>query len=594
MLRKINLRILLKVCLAWFLTLLLVLSLFFYDFFFSFLDSQVGFLFEATFEEFKSWYPNFYFIAYPIVKFIPFVSSVLLVFFIWKKKGFISEKVLRVYKKPEGNSFDSWQKYQVLVALIFLLIFLVIYFTIKIDFNFQLNISRIFLIVCLLQFSLQLLIHRVQFLKRLNLFLLKKDLPYTISILRISFFLFLMLNYISSYFLFINQVSLSKKEALPFIGWLIDILPVNSDLFQYSIYLGMISCLFIVVGYKTRFFLILNGLLCFYIIASPNFFGKLWHNQIFIWISWIFMLSRCYDVFSIDAYLKKTKVIRSANYTFPIRIIWLHFGLIYFWAGFYKMWDAGFDWALSKSMVNQVQLEWLEAYDTVPWIRIDAFPFLLYFGGLLAVLFEMSYFFLLFNRFWRYFAAVGGIVLHQLIGFFMYISFLNLQILYFFFINFNLLYKKKYDEVKERKGYSKYVLYFCMVIFGFNLLAGMFNVNSYPFSSYPNYSEIVPDKIKLLEFKCEGCDFDVHAIGKKNNFRWENYGRIERQIIFDFEKGEDVKKRLEDYWEVWRKYNSELEKHTIVDVYIQERPVSPEGKEKLQTIAYICKLHIQP
>jgi hypothetical protein len=50
--------------------------------------------------------------------------------------------------------------------------------------------------------------------------------------------------------------------------------------------------------------------------------------------------------------------VRSA-YSVPIRWIWVHMGIIYFFAGIFKLWNSGFDWALSASMINQIQTEWV-------------------------------------------------------------------------------------------------------------------------------------------------------------------------------------------------------------------------------------------
>jgi hypothetical protein len=428
----------------------------------------------------------------------------------------------------------------------------------------------------------------IEYTKR---YLLKPELPYNISIFRILFFLYLILIYTVKYFNVLPTLSLNSKFALPLIGWLINLIQVSAEIYTIFYYIGVISCLFIVIGYKTRIFLIINAVCVFYLIATPNFFGKLWHEQIVIWIAWIFTFSKCYDVFSIDALINKNKIYKNANYTFPIRLIWLQLGIIYFWAGFYKLWDAGFDWALSESMINQVQLEWVQNYDKIPSIRIDKYPYLLHLGGMLVILFEILYLFLLFKPRFRWIPAIGGLLMHNIIGYFMYISFFFLlQIFYLFYFNFNTFFNKiNINAIVEGK-ISKLSFYIGAGIISINFLFGMFNIDSYPFSAYPKYAAIIPNNIKIIHFHCEGLEETVHNFGKKNGFMWEDYGWLEHNIIRDYENGDDVQKKLEDYWAIWKSRNSQLDICDTLKVYLQERPVAPEGINNVKFIGYMGTL----
>jgi hypothetical protein len=278
-----------------------------------------------------------------------------------------------------------------------------------------------------------------------------------------------------------------------------------------------------------------------------------------IWISWFFTFSSCYAVFSLDAFLKKTPITKSANYTFPVRFVWIQFGILYFWAGFYKLWDSGFEWAFGSSMINQVQLEWVQGYDKVPGIRIDHYPIILYLGGLLAILFELTYILFILRPKWRWISVFGGLIMHNLIGYFMYISFLTLlQIFYVFYIDFNQFFSKIKEKITIEKGFSKLSFYSGITIISINVFFGMFHIDSYPFSSYPSYSAIISEKVKIIDFRCDKLHQTVHQIGKANQFRWEDYGWLEDNLIKDFESGKNVQKQLENYWEIWKKRNPQL------------------------------------
>lgn len=552
-------------------------------------NSLLLFHFEGTLLDFKSWYPNFGILLYYFL-FSVKILSVLSTLFLINKVLKNTANFLKSKKIDTTFCFKKFLVRQSKILITIILYYLFLYFIFKIYFkndffNLQVLIARGFLLQILLVILKTLFDNRLVFLKYLKVFLFKPQLPYSISIFRILFFAYLIFIYLIQ-FSRLSIISLGSKVSLPFIGWFIDIIPVSSSIYLYFLYVGIACCLFIIVGFKTRFFLVLNAVCVFYIMATPNFFGKLWHMQLVIWIAWFFTFSRCYDVFSIDAkFNKNAEIKKSSNYTFPIRFIWLQFGIIYFWAGFYKLWDCGFDWALGQSMVNQVQLEWLQAYDEVPSIRIDYFPSLLYVGGFLTILFELAYLFLILKPKTRWIAALGGLIMHNVVGYFMYISFLvMLQVFYVFYIDFNYFFKNKIQAVKNEIHFSKLSFYSGILILSFNFVFGMFHVDSYPFSSYPTYSAIIPDSIKIIDFRASKLSKSVHDIGKENNFRWEDYGWLENKLINDFEQGEKVQQRLEDYWAIWESQNPQLKACDTIDVFLIERPVAPEGKTKSVTL----------
>lgn len=547
------------------------------------------FYFEATLSEFKTWYPRFGFYLFTIVLLFKgfFFTTIFFLFYKFIRKIKVQfDNPIPIVDFP----FKTFLIKQITISTCSLVYYIGIYFLFKQNYNtnfydFQILISRGFLVQICFQIISNCINYRQVFVDHLRRFFFTPQLPFSISILRILFFLYLIYIYVIKYLSVLPTVSLKNKVALPYIGWLIDILPVNAELYTYFSFIGIGCCAFIVIGFRTRFFLIINSLCVFYIMATPNFFGKLWHEQIVIWISWFFAFSSCYDVFSLDAILKKTAITKSANYTFPVRFVWIQFGILYFWAGFYKLWDSGFEWTFGSSMINQVQLEWVQAYDKVPGIRIDHYPIILYLGGLLVILFELTYILFILRPKWRWISVFGGLIMHNLIGYFMYISFLTLlQIFYVFYIDFNQFFTKFKETVAIEKCFSKLSFYSGIIILSINVFFGMFHIDSYPFSSYPSYSAIIPDKVKIIDFRSNKLQQTVHQIGEANQFRWEDYGWLEDNLIEDFESGKNIQKRLENYWEIWKKRNPQLRVCDTIEVYLIERPVSPEGVNKIVSL----------
>ncbi len=421
-------------------------------------------------------------------------------------------------------------------------------------------------------------------------FLLKPDQPYNLTALRILFAGWSIVVYLEKLQYMMPTVELEQRVELPLIGLLVDVLPISGDIYTTVVYVGIAACVLIIIGFRTRTALVINFLCCLYIISVPNFFGKLWHDHMIIWVCWLLTISNCFDVLSVDAFLGKKTTVQSGNYTFPVRLVWLQFGVIYFWAGFYKFWDAGFDWALSDSMINQIQLEWVQNYDKIPAFRWDQWPMLVKFGGLIVVLFELAYFFLILFKRTRLLAIASALLMHEMIKKVLYIVFWkSLQVYYLAYFNFNWLIPKKFKAAVVEKDYSKIGLRLGLGLVGINFLFGLLSIDSYPFSAYPKYAAIIPDTVEIIHFEAldaNGSEINVHELAEENGFRWENYGWVEYNLIQDSKK-EDVSDRMKSYWQIWVSYNPELENCTSVKAILVRRPVSPEGKLQSDTLHVI-------
>ncbi len=431
--------------------------------------------------------------------------------------------------------------------------------------------------------------------------------PYNLAFYRILFFSVLIFEY-SGYAISKTQIIESKpREPLPFIGWLIEIIPLNQNLYLYACIAGIICCLFLVAGLVTRFFLFANAILVFYIAASPNFYGKLWHAQLPIWISWILLFAQVSDVFSVDKLLfKKNKPVgKSSNYNFPIKIIWLQIGFIYFWSGFYKLTDVGFDWCMGPNMINQVRLEWFEHYDKIPILRIDKIPILLNAGGFIVIFFELSFVFMLLYDRLKYLSIFGGLIMHNVIGLIMYISFPLLQLQYIVFINF----EKAADYLSRRfhlslvqndlkilkKPLNKMLILFSCIILCFNFIFGMMKVSSYPFSVYPTYSDLVGSEREYLYFQIADSNkknIDIYALGKESGFNRENFTRPEYAIIKKYNENSVIDTvAIYNQWKWWSTQVQQLKKIDVVDVYICKRSLNPDSAHILLAKSHLCRIY---
>jgi hypothetical protein len=177
--------------------------------------------------------------------------------------------------------------------------------------------------------------------------------------------------------------------------------------------------------------------------------------------------------------------------------------------------------------------------------------------------------------------------MHNIIGYFMYISFsMMLQAFYVFYINFNPLFQRRAKAVVAPivNTYSRFAFGLGLAIVGINFCYGMFSIDSYPFSGYPKYSAIIPDSMSVIRWDVYTKDrkvLNAHQVGKENGFRWEDYGWLEHNLIRDFEAGINVNQRTEDYWKMWTNRNPELMLYDSVVATIVKRSVAPDGKNNL-------------
>jgi hypothetical protein len=574
------------------------------------------YLFKISYEDCKNYYPRLYFLVYSILRSIPFIVAFIVLFIISflaiKKRKIIPSYLTSIFSLQE-NKYSFFKTFA-LAVLTALPIHLLAYYLLE-DYPLsqnQLFISRNFIITFFLILGI-LFIYNTSIVKlKWTSFIYQKSSPYRLAIYRIILFPTLILAYAYFHEYAIYWFQSTEKTALPYMGWFIFSFDLSVQEYQYLCIVGIVCAAFISIGFLTKWMLWIHAIVGFLIIATPNFYGKLTHDQIYIWIPWILAFSRCYDVWSIDAIWKKNKGIpfdisAKSDYTIPIKIIWLHIGIIYFFAGFDKLWSAGFDWALSNSMINQILIEWVQNYDWKPTIRIDHYPNLVKFGGLVVILFELSFPFLLFKFRRRIFAIIAGLSFHNINGYFMRISFPHLQALYIFFINWDWVFYKVlhlknkinkksshtqkeiyFKNILEDKKtaplkYGKTILYVGLFIFGMNTICGIFTIHSYPFSAYPGYSNIVPDDVELLHFEgydINGKEIDILKEGKAISFTREHYTIFENNIISDWKNKKPTDKQILDYWKIWYLNIPTLKKITHLKVYYHKTPLLPDKRKE--------------
>jgi len=248
-----------------------------------------------------------------------------------------------------------------------------------------------------------------------------------------------------------REVRLAGKTLIPFtripaglqvapwgMGTILHHLPINQPWATTAAVLVLILSATGLIGLFSR----TSALLCFvfglYALGIPQFYGKVDHYNHLIWFAAILAVSPCGDFLAVDAiFAARRRADRgiteppepSREYALPLRFVMLLIGIIYFFPGFWKLWDGGVEWVFSDNLQKQLYLFWTWSFNStwLPSFRIDRYPLLCRLGAAGALLFELLFIFGIFSRQLRWLAAVGGVAFHRMTMEVMRIGFVSLQ-----------------------------------------------------------------------------------------------------------------------------------------------------------------------
>jgi hypothetical protein len=277
------------------------------------------------------------------------------------------------------------------------------------------------------------------------------------------------------------------------------------------------------LGLFTRASLVVFYISAFYLYLIPNLFGKINHTHDLLWVAAVLACSPCADVLSLDSVLKRRlrrspvrPLVRSdepaVRYGFPLALTWLMLGTIYFFPGFWKLWDSGLSWAFSDQLRFLLYEKWAQLGGWQPFFRIDRHPALLIAAGLSVLAFECSFLVLVARDTTRKLAIAGGIAVHVAIALFMHIYFVLVLLAYVSFVNWAGIVARLRGTVDAarstwtpgrdpstvlgagpatglgagRPGVGVTVV--AVVLVAGNVLCGALKANSWPFACYPTFS----------------------------------------------------------------------------------------------------------
>jgi hypothetical protein len=179
---------------------------------------------------------------------------------------------------------------------------------------------------------------------------------------------------------------------------------------------------------------------------------------------------------------------------------------VYFFPGFWKLWQSGLDWIWSDNLQNQMYWKWYQ-FGVLPAWRVDGQPALVRLGALGVVLLELSFPLLAWRPRLRPLAAALGLAFHVAAARLMFLPFASLCACYVVLIDWEWLIAWLTDErpaappsrgrglvhavrgvLREGGASTRRVLAAGSVLLAGATLAGASGqMRAYPFACYPTF-----------------------------------------------------------------------------------------------------------
>lgn len=239
--------------------------------------------------------------------------------------------------------------------------------------------------------------------------------------------------------------------APPGFEFFIDYIPINPVIVGIGIGIFLISCFTALIGLFSRSSALISVLTGLYVLGIPQFYGKINHYHHLLWFALLLALSPCGDVLSIDSLFLARKRAKdndisppkmSNRYGIPLRLSWILIGLVYLFPGYWKVATSGLEWAFSNNLQMRLYQKWFAIENFVPLLPIDRYAIIYQTSAFVTLIFEIGFIIFIFFPRIRWITLLTGQMFHFMTLFFMGIPFINLQICYVVFFEWNTIFTK--------------------------------------------------------------------------------------------------------------------------------------------------------
>jgi len=284
--------------------------------------------------------------------------------------------------------------------------------------------------------------------KQIRQFIVGRESALNLAVLRIVVLGTLLAQLDVKTILWIASLPPDLHVAPPGAAYLMRAMPVTETTALVSVSVCAAACVLGMIGLFSRTSTAVAALSGVYALMIVHLIPNTCHQQHLIWFAAILACSRCGDAFSIDSLLDAwrkaragvcTRLSRSRIYAMPMRIIWVLFGMIYFFPGFWKLTAGYSEWIVGHGLIKAIHYKWAILDGWISPFRIDAAPAFCKMAQFATVAFELLFIAAIFFPLSRMIAAAAGLVFHNAAYAVMRIPFFQLQTCYVAFVDWQVV-----------------------------------------------------------------------------------------------------------------------------------------------------------
>jgi predicted DCC family thiol-disulfide oxidoreductase YuxK len=187
-------------------------------------------------------------------------------------------------------------------------------------------------------------------LRAWNRFWFEPNRPTDLGVCRLLFFAGLFFFYVPVNFAAWGGVSRAFWMPLPIFDSL-HLGPASPASLEWLATVWRVALALSAIGFFTRVSMAVAAALGFYLLGLPHNFGHVYHFDAMLVLALVSLaFSRAGDAWSVDALMTRRPARPSAEYTWPIRMVWTLMALVFLAAGIAKLRHGGAAWIASANM----------------------------------------------------------------------------------------------------------------------------------------------------------------------------------------------------------------------------------------------------
>lgn len=275
-----------------------------------------------------------------------------------------------------------------------------------------------------------------------------EDHPLTLGVLRIAVFAVLLKRFDADRWLWFSDFPRELAMPPPGLAWVLDAGVIDRGVAAALVPIFVVCLFMAMIGLFTRVSAAAAIVLGLYVWGIPKFFGATFYQHSLFWLGALCAAAPSGDALSVDALIRAWRRpaasialadARSTSYARPARIAWLFFGVLYFFPGWWKIWECGFDFAFSDNLIHIMRGRWIDGGGNAPWLRPDLVPPLVWIGGLNVLVWELAFPFAMFSPRMRVMLLAEGVFFHLMNVVVLYIDFMHMTYCYVVFLDVRAL-----------------------------------------------------------------------------------------------------------------------------------------------------------